>query len=53
MVRNRQRGAVLINVMILMFFLGALGFAATSMARGNAQTTVSDIRYQQAEWAAE
>lgn len=51
--RRPQRGAVLINVMILMFFLGALGFAATSMARSNAQTTVSDLRHQQAEWAAE
>lgn len=48
-----QRGSMLVNVLLLMFFLGALAYAASGMVRSSAQTATSSLRYQQVDWAAE
>lgn len=48
-----QRGSMLVNVLLLMFFLGAMAFAASSMITTGAQTTTSSLRYQEVDWAAE
>jgi len=51
-VRTQQEsGAILVNVLIMLFFTGMLGYAATSMIRQGSQTTTSSLRYLEAEWA--
>lgn len=49
---GNQSGAILVNVMVVLFFTGSLGYAAAAMIKQSNQTNTSNLRYLQAQWAA-
>ncbi|MBF2054059.1 MAG: hypothetical protein IGS03_11440, partial [Candidatus Sericytochromatia bacterium] len=50
---GNQSGAILVNVMVVLFFTGSLGYAAAAMIKQSNQTNTSNLRYLQAQWAAD